>query len=137
MGQGDAADTVRQPLQVVLPAVRGLQHDVGVAVELVHDGLHDAVDQALPARDVAVQGHGLHAEARAEAAHRQLAHAVLVDELHRRAEHPPPVEPRTSGGRRPGRHRRGGAAALLGQVGVAVGVVHRTSSSGHRVPRGA
>jgi hypothetical protein len=52
-------------------------------VELVHHGLHHAVQELLTPGYVAVQGHGLDAEARPESPHGEVLDPVLVDEADR------------------------------------------------------
>jgi hypothetical protein len=116
VGQRDAAQPVGQTLQVVHPSGVRLEVHVGIAEQLVDDGLHHAVEQRLPAGDVPVQGHALHAEVRAEAAHGQLPEPLLVDEPHRGAENAPLVETRAAGIRSAGRRHRGGATPRLGCV---------------------
>jgi hypothetical protein len=131
MGQRDAAHAVGEALEVVLPAVGGRQVDVGVAVQLVDHGLHDAVEQVLPSGHIAVERHGLHAEVGAEAPHRQSVEPLLVDELDGRAEDAAAVQPAAAGaGGGRGDDARGSAAAL-GAVGVGALVGHRVRP-GHR-----
>jgi len=95
MGERQPAQPVRQPAQVVLPAGGGQQQHLGVGVELVDDQVHDPVDQVLPARDVAVERHGLHVELAAEAAHGQGGQAFAFDQRRRRAQDRLPVQPLT------------------------------------------
>src|SRR3712207_1725282 len=123
VGDGDPPDPVREPLQVVLPAVLGRQVHLRVAVELVDDQFHDAVEQVVAAGDVPVQRHPLDAEVGAHAAHRERLEPVLVDELDGRGEHPAPVErgPDGAGRTRPHRTRVGGA--VIGHSDRGLGVV--------------
>ena len=81
MVECDPADAVRQALQVVLPAVLGVQVHLGIVVQGLQHRVDDAVQQVLPAGDVPVQGHRLDPEERPEPAHGQLVQALLVDEL--------------------------------------------------------
>jgi hypothetical protein len=124
VGEGDPPDPVRQPLKVVLPAVLGRQVDLRVAVELVDDQLHDAVEEVVTAGDVPVQRHPLDAQVRAHPAHREGLEPVLVDELDGRGEHPPAVE---RGPDRPGRcgpDRTGVGGPVTGHSTRRIGVVH-------------
>jgi putative methionine-R-sulfoxide reductase with GAF domain len=123
VGQRDAAHPVCQPVEVVLPTVPGLEVDVTVAVQLVHDALHDGVEQVLPAGDVPVEGHGLHAQPLPQAAHGQRGQPVGVDEVDRCGDDPFPGEGFAVA---EGLHARGllggPSATVFGQVGV-IGVV--------------
>jgi hypothetical protein len=91
---------------------------VGVAEQLVDDGLDHPVQQCLPAGYVPVQRHALDPEVGAQTLHRQHPQAVLVDEPHRGVQDAPFVQT---------------AAALArsaGRDGRYLGVVHRVSRAG-------
>jgi hypothetical protein len=53
--------------------------DIRIAVELVDDGLDDAVEEVLTAGHIAVQGHRLDAEIGSDPTHGEVAQPVRVD----------------------------------------------------------
>ncbi len=110
MGQGHAAHAVGQALEEVLPAVGGGAPDVRVVVQLAQQELHDAVEQLLLARDVAVERHRLDPEPLAQAPHGEAGQPELVDVREGRGQDPVAVQGHPLGG--------GGLPAHGGQVGV-------------------